>query len=129
MSPSSPPPQPTLPLPSPSTPSPSFLVPSPRPQSFFATITGRQKRRKKKLVISGAPLEIGQPRASSSRRMQNVVKWCESFGPLRKIETKEDGSLHVYWKDWEVADRVCRIQAQVVIKDVGRVSLAWSYIS
>lgn len=124
MSPAEPPPQPTLPLPSPSTPSPSFLVPSPRPQSFFASITGRQRRRKKKLVISGAPLELNLSRSSSSvsnaqssddyhhrqaeqqRRVQNVVKWCESFGPVRKIETKEDGSLHVYWKDWEVADMV-----------------------
>ena len=123
MSPGSPP-QPTLPLPSPSTPSPSFLVPSPRPQSFFASITGRQRRRKKKLVISGAPLELGQSRSSSSmsptspledlqqrrleqqRRVQNVVKWCESFGAVRKIETRDDGSLHVYWKDWEVADMV-----------------------
>ncbi|KAI1798418.1 hypothetical protein LXA43DRAFT_968729 [Ganoderma leucocontextum] len=147
MSPGSPPPQPTLPLPSPGTPSPSFLVPSPRPQSFFASITGRPKRRKKKLVISGAPLELSQPRTSSlitpvqaaedlyhrkqeqQRRVQNVVKWCESFGTLRKIETREDGSLHVYWKNWEVADMVCRVQAQVVIKEVGRVSLAWSYIS
>ncbi|KAI0367177.1 hypothetical protein BV20DRAFT_950620 [Pilatotrama ljubarskyi] len=145
--PGSPPPQPTLPLPSPGTPSPSFLVPTPRSQSFFASLKGRQRRRKKKLVISGAPLEISSSRAPSSlsamqtpddmehrkseqqRRVDNVIKWCESFGPVRKIETKEDGSLHVYWKDWEVADMVCRIQAQVVIKDVGRVNLAWSYIS
>lgn len=122
-SPASPPPQPTLPLPSPSTPSPSFLVPSPRPQSFFATITGRQRRRKKKLVISGAPLELTQSRSSSSvsggasddyqhrqqeqqRRVQNVVKWCESFGPVKRVEAKDDGSLHVYWRDWEVADMV-----------------------
>ncbi|TFK91918.1 hypothetical protein K466DRAFT_481729 [Polyporus arcularius HHB13444] len=145
-SPASPPPQPTLPLPSPSTPSPSFLVPSPRPQSFFATITGRQRRRKKKLVISGAPLELTQSRSSSSvsggasddyqhrqqeqqRRVQNVVKWCESFGPVKRVDAKDDGSLHVYWRDWEVADMVCRVQAQVSIKDVGRVNLAWYYIS
>ncbi|CDO75631.1 hypothetical protein BN946_scf184840.g14 [Trametes cinnabarina] len=152
--PDSPPPQPTLPLPSPSTPSPSFLVPTPRSQSFFASLKGKPRRRKKKLVISGAPLEFHLSRASSSlqaqtpaqgteqqlqlqqlralersRRVQNVIKWCESFGPVRKIDTKEDGSLHVYWKDWEVADMVCRVQAQVVIKDVGRVNLAWSYIS
>ncbi|KAI0634957.1 hypothetical protein C8Q77DRAFT_1156325 [Trametes polyzona] len=146
--PSSPPPQPTLPLPSPSTPSPSFLVPTPRTPSFFASLKGRPRRRKKKLVISGAPLEIATTSRSPSslsalqasedvshraaeqrRRVQNVIKWCESFGPTRKIETKEDGSLHVYWKDWEVADMVCRVQAQVVIKDVGRVNLAWSYIS
>ncbi|KAI0764021.1 hypothetical protein BD413DRAFT_616050 [Trametes elegans] len=145
--PDSPPPEPTLPLPSPSTPSPSFLVPNQRPPSLFASLKGRRGRRRKKLVISGAPLELGLGRASSSvsavltqddmqhrvyeqqRRVQNVVKWCESFGPVRKIETKENGSLHVYWKDWEVADMVCRVQAQVVIKDVGRVNLAWSYIS
>ena len=78
----------------------------------------------------GAPLELGQSRSSSSvaaspsvsasssaddyhhrmheqqRRVQNVVRWCESFGPVKKVETKEDGSLHVYWKDWEVADMV-----------------------
>ena len=87
----------------------------------------KKKRRKKKLVISGAPLEPSLPRASSSispvqaaedlyhrqqerqRRVDNVVKWCESFGTLRRIETKEDGSLHVYWKDWEVADMVSSI--------------------
>ncbi|KAI0819481.1 hypothetical protein BC628DRAFT_1026971 [Trametes gibbosa] len=146
-SPSSPPPQPTLPLPSPSTPSPSFLIPTPRSQSFFASLTNRQRRRKKKLVISGTPLMLDQGRTSSSmsakhesediqrraieqqRRVENVIKWCESFGPTRKIERKEDGSLHVYWKDWEVADMVCRVQAQVVIRDVGRVELAWYYIS
>ena len=139
MSPASPPPQPTLPLPSPSTPSPSFLVPSPRPQSFFATITGRQRRRKKKLVISGAPLELGQSRSSSvaaspsvsasssaddyhhrmleqQRRVQNVVRWCESFGPVKKVETKEDGSLHVYWKDWEVADMVSGLSVFCVLR-------------
>ncbi|KAI0646108.1 hypothetical protein C8Q79DRAFT_647103 [Trametes meyenii] len=145
--PGSPPPQPTLPLPSPSTPSPSLLVPTPRAQSFFASLKGRQRRRRRKLVISGAPLELGVSRASSSvspsqaaedmharerereRRVHNVTRWCESFGPVRKMETKEDGSLHVYWKDWEVADMVCRIHAQVVIKDVGRVNLAWFYIS
>ena len=69
-------------------------------------------------------MEVSQSRSSSSisathayddlrhremeqrRRVQNVVKWCESFGPVRRIEKKEDGSLHVYWKDWEVADMV-----------------------
>lgn len=140
-SPGSPPPQPTLPLPSPSTPSPSLFLPAPRSQSFFASLTNRQRRRRKKLVISGSPLYVDLGRASSSlsasqvaedarnrvveqqRRVENVIKWCESFGPTRKIEKKEDGSLHVYWKDWEVADMVspCDIQDRVIGRrsDVG----------
>ncbi|KAH9890393.1 hypothetical protein C8Q73DRAFT_803900 [Cubamyces lactineus] len=141
MTPDSPPPQLKLLLPSPSTPSPLFLVPTPRLRSFFASLTGRQRWRRKKLIISGAMLNLNALQAPQSaaeaelraveraRRVQNMVRWCESFGPVRKIDTKDDGSLHVYWKDWEAADMVCRIQAQVVIKDVGRVNLAWSYTS
>ncbi|KAH9941271.1 uncharacterized protein BXZ73DRAFT_88418 [Epithele typhae] len=137
MSPGSPP-RPTLPLPSPSTPSPSFLVPAPRPQSFFASLTGRQRRRKKKLVISGTPLDMHSSRSVSSmsaslsddRHLQaEQRRRVHNLWAVRKIETKDDGSLHVYWKDWETADMVCRVQAQVVIKDVGRVNLAWYYIS
>ncbi|OCH84336.1 hypothetical protein OBBRIDRAFT_415717 [Obba rivulosa] len=142
--PPSPPPEPTLPLPSPGTPTASFFFP-PRPPSLFAALR-LSKRRKRKLVISGAPFSEGTEthafaraalgaedlalrRGEQRRRYENVVRWCEGFGALRKIERKDDGSLHVYWKDWEVADRVCRIQAQVYIKDVGRVSLAWHYIN
>ena len=124
LSPELPPAEPTLPLPSPGTPSPSFLVPSPGSSSFFSFITGCQRRRKKMLTISGAPLELPQPCASSSLspmrvqddlvsrqaeqrcRVENAIKWCKSFGPVQKIETKEDQSLHIYWKDWEVADMV-----------------------
>ncbi|KAI0761544.1 hypothetical protein BD413DRAFT_441356, partial [Trametes elegans] len=127
--PDSPPPEPMLPPPSLSTPSPSFFCPNQWLPLLFASLMGRRRRRKKKLVISGAPLELGPSRALSRQCVQNTVKWCESFGPVRKIETKEDGSLHVYWKDWEVADMVCRVQADVVINVVGRVRLAWLYIS
>ena len=55
---------------------------------------------------SQAADDLHHRQAEQQRRVQNVVRWCESFGPVRKIETKEDGSLHVYWKDWEVADMV-----------------------
>ena len=34
------------------------------------------------------------------------MRWCESFGPVRRVERKPDGSLHVHWKDWQVADMV-----------------------
>ncbi|KAI0945299.1 hypothetical protein AcW1_001549 [Taiwanofungus camphoratus] len=140
------PPEPTLPLPSPGTPSPSFFNPQ-RPQSFFSSLAlkRRARRRGKKLVITGvlpftesdhwpgdqAPSDLDTERRQRERkkRYENVVHWCENFGALRKIERKEDGSLHVYWRDWEVADMVCRVQAQVYIKGVGRVTLAWHYIS
>ncbi|KZT66581.1 hypothetical protein DAEQUDRAFT_449613 [Daedalea quercina L-15889] len=137
--PTSPPPQPTLPLPSPGTPTASFLVsPQHRSQSFFSSLPFKKgtKRRDKKLVITGVPLEDADDGRETDwkatdkrRRYENVVKWCERFGDVRKIERKLDGTLHVYWRDWESADMVCRVHAQVYIKDVGRVSLAWQYIS
>ncbi|GBE87628.1 hypothetical protein SCP_1103050 [Sparassis crispa] len=145
--PPSPPPEPTLPLPSPSMPSQSFLVPQ-RPHTFFSALAlkRRLRRRAKKLVISGiegpdalaSVQQLRNPHDEAERerrieerrrRLTNVVHWCESFGALRKVERKDDGSLHVYWRQWEVADMVCRVQAQVYIKEVGRVNLAWHYIS
>ncbi|EMD31928.1 hypothetical protein CERSUDRAFT_88559, partial [Gelatoporia subvermispora B] len=140
---STPPPEPTLPLPSPGTPTASFLFPT-RPPSLFSALK-RTKRRARKLVISGAPLsegvetaafskahlsdlDLAHRKAEQKRRYENAIKWCENFGPLRKVERKDDGSLHVYWKDREVADTVCRLHAQVYIEGVGRVSLAWHYI-
>ncbi|KAH9940709.1 hypothetical protein B0H21DRAFT_655472, partial [Amylocystis lapponica] len=137
------PPEPTLPLPSPSMPSPSFLTPQ-RPQSFFSSLALKRcvRRRGKKLVITGVDAgellgpaaqamgELAQERSKreSELRYQNVVRWCESFGAIRKVDRRLDGSIHVYWREWEVADMVCRVQAQVFIKEVGRVSLAWHYI-
>ena len=56
--------------------------------------------------VASAQDDLRLRQVEQRRRVQNVVRWCESFGPVRKIETKEDGSLHVYWKDWEVADMV-----------------------
>ena len=114
--PTSPPPEPTLPLPSPGTPTASFLVsPQQRSQSFFASLPFKKgsKRRDKKLVITGVPLEDaddgreGDWKATEKRkRYENVVRWCEAFGEVRKIERKPDGTLHVYWRDWESADMV-----------------------
>ncbi|TFY69842.1 hypothetical protein EVJ58_g170 [Rhodofomes roseus] len=156
--PTSPPPQPTLPLPSPGTPSASFLSsPQQRSQSFFASLPFKMgtKRRDKKLVITGVPLEDADDGKDTDwkanekrRRYENVVRWCEGFGEVRKIERKPDGTLHVFWRDWESADmvrysvisymlltdastvlQVCRVHAQVYIKDVGRVSLAWQFIN
>ncbi|OBZ78015.1 hypothetical protein A0H81_02307 [Grifola frondosa] len=142
--------EPTLPLPSPRTPTASFLSP-PRAQSFFSLSALKSRtRRRKKLVISGGPLAVepirhGAPptpqdqyldalnagRREREQRLchENVRHWCEGFGAVRKIERKEDGSLHVYWKEWQIADMVCRLQAQVYMKGVGRVNLSWDYVS
>ncbi|OSX63267.1 hypothetical protein POSPLADRAFT_1045644 [Postia placenta MAD-698-R-SB12] len=138
--PSSPPLEPTLPPPSPGTPSPSFYLP-PRQDSSFLSSLGikRVKRRQKKLVISNVqptwrddnPNEPEQERRERVRkqRYENVVLWCKSFGEIRKLECKPDGSVHVYYREWEVADMVCRVHGQVYIKDVGRVNLSWHYLN
>lgn len=97
------------------------------------------KRRQKKLVISNVqptwrddnPNEPEQERRERVRkqRYENVVLWCKSFGEIRKLECKPDGSVHVYYREWEVADMVCRVHGQVYIKDVGRVNLSWHYLN
>ncbi|THH22373.1 hypothetical protein EUX98_g8220 [Antrodiella citrinella] len=161
--------EPTLPLPSPSIPTTSFLTPQ-RPQSAFPFLSTfrRKNRRHKKLVVSQIPYfpnllmhgreedaGVMDERREAMRREQRtrydaVVKWCESFGALRRVERRVDGSLHIHWKEWEAADmvsfsclvfvcvgmvadfgivlKVCRIQGQVFINDVGTVSLAWHYL-
>ncbi|CCL99393.1 uncharacterized protein FIBRA_01411 [Fibroporia radiculosa] len=121
--PASPPPEPTLPLPSPGTPSPSFLmVPQPRSHSFFSlALKRRPRRRGKMLIITGVPDDEDRSRYDS------FVRWCESFGELRKISRQPDGTLHVFWRQWEAADMVCRLNAQVSIRDVGRVNIVWRY--
>lgn len=124
--PPSPPPLPTLPAPSPSEPSPSFLAPY-QPQGFFAALK-RRPRRAKKMVISGVftgqrerdlpydcPEDL-QPRWVREQKMRydNVVQWCESFGAVKKIQETQDGSLHVYWHKWEVADTVSVLRVSIL---------------
>ncbi|KAI0065020.1 hypothetical protein BV25DRAFT_1780730, partial [Artomyces pyxidatus] len=74
--------------------------------------------RHKRLVVSG--LRSGDMRAEEA-----VRRWCEEFGTVRRVSRREDGTLHVSFKKAEVADRVCRLQAQVFIKGVGDVGLSW----
>lgn len=59
------------------------------------------------------PEDEGQARIAALRREREnrrrydcVVNWCEAFGVVRRFERKDDGSIHVYWRDWEVADMV-----------------------
>ena len=41
-----------------------------------------------------------------SLREDALLRWCESFGVVRRFERRENGDIHVYWKEWEVADTV-----------------------
>lgn len=135
--------KPTLPPPSPSEPTASFFLPEAPPTNFLSALARRRRmrRRKKKLVVtclSTEPLPEGEANAELAafrrerdlrRKHEAVMRWCETFGEVRRFERKPDGSLHVYWRDWEVADMVCRVSAQVHIKGVGRVTLAWYYVN
>ena len=40
------------------------------------------------------------------RRYDVVVDWCTKIGEGRRIERKDDGAVHIYWKDQKVADMV-----------------------
>lgn len=113
--------EPTLPPPSPDTPSPSFFLPAKQETNPLLKLARRtMRRRKKKLVIACIPAHAvddpedeGQARIAAQRRQREekrryecIVKWCESFGVVRRFERNNDGSIHVYWRDWEVADMV-----------------------
>ena len=57
-----------------------------------------------------------QPRWVREQKMRydNVVQWCESFGAVKKIQETQDGSLHVYWHKWEVADTVSVLRVSIL---------------
>ena len=40
------------------------------------------------------------------RRFNAVVDWCKKFGEVRRVERKDNGTVHIHWKEWEVADMV-----------------------
>jgi len=89
------------------------LATTPSPLSRLLKVFSRKCR--KILVISGAgPLQ-----------MEGIRDWCEGFGEVSQIRHMPNGDLQVYFKKEEVADTVCRVQARVVINDVGSVSLSW----
>ena len=118
--PESPEQKPTLPLPAPDVPTPSFYLPeTPSTNIPFLSALARrkQRRRKKKLVITCLDLDSAAAAHADAgaevrrerdlrRRQDAIIKWCETFGAVRRLERKSDGSLHVYWREWEVADMV-----------------------
>lgn len=76
------------------------------------------RRRKKKLIVSwmAAPVpstdDYGRSQIAAAREREQslredaLLRWCESFGVVRRFERRENGDIHVYWKEWEVADTV-----------------------
>jgi len=67
------------------------------------------------LVISGVrPLQE-----------EGVRHWCEGFGEVSQVRHMPNGDLWVNFREEEVADTVCRVQATVFIREVGRVYLSW----
>ncbi|KAF7311100.1 hypothetical protein HMN09_00654200 [Mycena chlorophos] len=86
------------------------------PRVSFASLSPRKKQ--KRLVISGiAPAD--------ARKFEAAKRWCESFGELTQILRMPNGDLHVYFRNAEVADTVCRVRAKVFIRGVGSVQLSW----
>lgn len=77
-----------------------------------------REKRKKKLVVSGIA-------KGDQARLEAVRKWCESFGEVNQITRMPNGDLHIDFRKAEVADTVCRVNAQVHIAGVGSVSLSW----
>jgi len=53
-----------------------------------------------------------------------VVGVCEGFGEVSQVRHMPNGDLWANFRK-EVADTVCRVQATVFIKEVGRVYLSW----
>ncbi|ESK87317.1 hypothetical protein Moror_5726 [Moniliophthora roreri MCA 2997] len=66
-----------------------------------------RKAKKRRLVISG--VAIGDEQAYEA-----VKDWCKTFGPLRQITRKPNGSLHVNFRDASVAETVCRLLLGVI---------------
>ncbi|KAK7683112.1 hypothetical protein QCA50_013785 [Cerrena zonata] len=138
--------EPTLPLPTPGTPTASFLIPV-RPSTNVPILSAfslrRKLRRKRKLIVSHPALSPSPTHQSESsfdderdvlemqvrgeRMYKSILRWCETFGPVKNVENKGDG-LHIYWKDWETAETVCRISGQVQIPNIGTVTMAWQYV-
>ncbi|KAI0691866.1 hypothetical protein BC835DRAFT_1359611, partial [Cytidiella melzeri] len=129
-------------LSAPAPPPPSFLPL--KQESLFSTLARKTiRRRKRKVIVTCSPAEsdeyseedMGQAHMAAARREREqklreeaLLGWCEGFGVVRRFERKENGNVHVYWRECEVAEMVCRLGPQVHVKGVGQVGLAWRYV-
>ncbi|KAA1473626.1 hypothetical protein DENSPDRAFT_765065, partial [Dentipellis sp. KUC8613] len=87
-----------------------------RKRMSWASRPGKGKGRR--LIVSGIA-------ADDVRGEQAVKKWCEGFGEVSKVGRRPNGAMEIRWKKAEVAETVCRLQAQVNIKGAGSVVLSW----
>ncbi|OAX42654.1 hypothetical protein K503DRAFT_766535 [Rhizopogon vinicolor AM-OR11-026] len=88
------------------------------PRVSLSSIASQTRSTKKKLVISGIPL-------NDARRLDALQKWCQSFGEVDQITRMPNGDLQIKFHKAEVADTVCRVRAKVYIAGVGSVYLSW----
>ncbi|KAF8898971.1 hypothetical protein BD779DRAFT_1666720 [Infundibulicybe gibba] len=88
------------------------------PRVTFASLSGRNQKKKKKLVVSGVGIR-------DVRKFEGIKRWCESFGEVSQITRMPNGDLHVHFRRADVADTVCRVRAKVTIAGVGSVQLSW----
>ncbi|TFK36926.1 hypothetical protein BDQ12DRAFT_667453 [Crucibulum laeve] len=93
-----------------------------RSRVTFSSLSSRNQKKKKKLIISG----IG---VNEMRKFEGVKRWCETFGEVRQIMRMPNGDLQVDFRLADVADTVCRLRAKVYITGVGSVQLSWCYSS
>ncbi|KAK2467628.1 hypothetical protein APHAL10511_000483 [Amanita phalloides] len=110
----------------------SFPVPAPRNfrermmsknnGSTLSLILGKggnkTAKAKRKLLISG--VEPG-----NYRRYEAISTWCEGFGEVT-VNHQSNGVIVADFKDVNVANTVCRLQARVHIRGAGSVSLSWT---
>ena len=54
--------------------------------------------------------------AQHKQQYDGIVRWCERFGQLKRMEWRGDGSLHVHWKEREVADTVSALSEMVGVE-------------
>ncbi|KAJ7103311.1 hypothetical protein B0H15DRAFT_206352 [Mycena belliarum] len=87
------------------------------PRVSFASL-GTRAKKKRRLVISGIA-------TGDTRRFEAAKRWCQSFGEVSQITRMPNDDLHVHFRNAEVADTVCRVNAKVYIRGVGSVQLSW----
>ncbi|KAF8623970.1 hypothetical protein AX15_006124 [Amanita polypyramis BW_CC] len=78
----------------------------------------KPKKPKRKLLIDG--IEQG-----NYRKYEAISSWCEGFGEVT-VNRKDNGVIVAEFKDANIANEVCRLQAQVHIRGAGSVNLSWT---